>query len=101
MKNALILFTTQILECPKITFTLTCIYVLINTAYVHVVDCLRIEMIHTLKLHCTNVASNKGRTELIINTISTLVWSVMLHTESHIKIISVLINMCLILSSYR
>lgn len=31
MKNALILDTTQILDCPKITFTFTCIYMLINT----------------------------------------------------------------------
>lgn len=40
MNNALILDTTRILECPKNTFTLTCIYMLINTyslAYIRVV----------------------------------------------------------------
>ena len=39
MRNALTLDTTQILECPKITFTFTCIYMLINTySRLYVVD---------------------------------------------------------------
>lgn len=54
MKNALILETNYILECPKITFTLTCIYMLINTSSILVL-CSglseKCEMTRGLKLH--------------------------------------------------
>lgn len=48
MKNALKLDTTQILECPKITFTFTCLFTLLNTY--SSLDSIVLKMLHDTQL---------------------------------------------------